>query len=82
MLPRQSGDAIPRSAPGILVAVADRLDSLVGLVAAGAAPERERGPLRAAARGLRHAGGAAPVDYGALGHPPCYNFHDDSFFVR
>ncbi len=54
MLPRQSGDAVPRSAPGILVAVADRLDSLIGLTAAGAAPSANADPygLRRTAYGM------------------------------
>ena len=34
-LPRHSGDALPQSKPGILLALADRLDSLVGLMGEG-----------------------------------------------
>ena len=37
-LPRSASDDVARTKPGVLVAVADRLDSLVGLVAAGCAP--------------------------------------------
>lgn len=37
-LPRQAGDALPGSPAGLLCSVADRLDSLVGLFAAGQAP--------------------------------------------
>jgi glycyl-tRNA synthetase len=57
VLPRQSGDNIPRTPPGILVAVADRLDSLVGLTAAGAAPSASADPygLRRAAYGMLEA---------------------------
>ena len=54
VLPRQSGDAIPRTPAGILVAVADRLDSLVGLWAAGEAPRSSADPfgLRRSAYGM------------------------------
>ena len=38
MLPRSAADALPRSRPGIIGAVADRLDSLAGLAAAGCLP--------------------------------------------
>jgi len=38
VLPRQSGDSLPQTDAGALVALADRLDSLVGLFAAGGAP--------------------------------------------
>lgn len=53
-LPRQAGDQLPASAPGVLVAVADRLDSLVGLFAAGCAPSAATDPygLRRAAVGM------------------------------
>ena len=34
-LPRQAGDELPQSKPGILLALADRLDSLVGLMGVG-----------------------------------------------
>ena len=54
VLPRQSGDAIPRTPAGILVSVADRLDSLVGLWAAGEAPRSNADPfgLRRSAYGM------------------------------
>lgn len=38
VLPRFAGDQLPRSDPGILLSVADRLDSLVGLFAVGCEP--------------------------------------------
>ena len=34
-LPRHAGDELPQSKPGILLALADRLDSLVGLIGSG-----------------------------------------------
>ncbi|PNW77355.1 hypothetical protein CHLRE_10g433000v5 [Chlamydomonas reinhardtii] len=53
-LPRQAGDLLPSSPAGVLVAVADRLDSLVGLFAAGCAPSAATDPfaLRRAAYGM------------------------------
>ena len=53
-LPRSADDAIPETLPGTAVAVADRLDSLAGLFAAGLAPTGTRDPfaLRRAALGL------------------------------
>ncbi len=53
-LPRSADDAIPESLPGTAVAVADRLDSLAGLFAAGLAPTGTRDPfaLRRAALGV------------------------------
>lgn len=52
-LPRAAGDALPASPAGIAVAVADRLDSLVGLFAVGGAPSATADPfgLRRAAYG-------------------------------
>jgi len=44
VLPRYAGDELPASPAGILVSVADRLDSLVGLVAAGCAPTANTDP--------------------------------------
>lgn len=38
ILPRQAGDKIPKSQAGILCSLADKLDSLVGLFAAGQTP--------------------------------------------
>jgi glycyl-tRNA synthetase len=53
-LPRHADDALPRSRPGIAVAVADRLDTLIGLFAAGHQPTGGRDPfaLRRTAIGL------------------------------
>ncbi len=52
-LPRAAGDALPATPAGIAVAVADRLDSLVGLFAVGGAPSATADPfgLRRAAYG-------------------------------
>ncbi|GAP12275.1 glycyl-tRNA synthetase, tetrameric type, beta subunit [Longilinea arvoryzae] len=56
-LPHFSGDALPASKPGLLVGLADRIDSLVGLFAAGMAPTGTKDPfaLRRAAQGLAQA---------------------------
>jgi len=43
-LPRFAGDALPQSWPGILVGLADRLDSLVGLFAVGLIPTGSADP--------------------------------------
>ncbi|MBN1681295.1 MAG: glycine--tRNA ligase subunit beta [Anaerolineae bacterium] len=53
-LPRGAGDILPESAPGILLALSDRLDSLAGLFAAGLAPTASADPfaLRRAALGV------------------------------
>src|SRR5574341_51570 len=53
-LPRYAGDALPETLGGIAVAVADRLDSLVGLLAVGLAPTGSADPygLRRAAQGV------------------------------
>ena len=53
-LPRSAGDQLPRTLPGIVVAIADRLDSLAGLFAVGLAPTASADPfaLRRAALGL------------------------------
>ena len=52
--PRFSGDTIPATAVGRCVAVADKLDSLVGIFGIGSAPTGDRDPfaLRRAAIGL------------------------------
>ncbi len=52
--PRQAGDSLPADAAGRVVAVADRLDSLVGIFAAGQKPKGSKDPfaLRRAALGL------------------------------
>ena len=53
-LPRFSGDQLPASRAGLLVGIADRLDSLTGLFAAGLAPSGTKDPFaqRRAALGL------------------------------
>jgi glycyl-tRNA synthetase len=53
-LPRSSGDGIPKTNPGLVVGLADRLDSLVGLFTAGLAPTGNKDPFaqRRAALGL------------------------------
>ncbi len=53
-LPRYTGDHLPQGKPGLLVGLSDRLDSLVGLFAAGLAPSGNKDPfaLRRAALGL------------------------------
>jgi glycyl-tRNA synthetase len=53
-LPRGADDELPFSAAGTLLALADRLDSLVGLFAAGLAPKSTADPygLRRAALGI------------------------------
>jgi glycyl-tRNA synthetase len=53
-LPRGAGDDLPVSGPGIALALADRLDSLVGLFAAGLKPSGANDPyaLRRAALGV------------------------------
>ena len=53
-LPRFAGDGVPVSKAGLLVGLADRLDSLTGLFAAGLAPTGTKDPFaqRRAALGL------------------------------
>jgi glycyl-tRNA synthetase len=53
-LPRFAGDALPEGKPGLVIGLADRLDSLAGLFAAGLAPSGTKDPfaLRRAALGL------------------------------
>ncbi|KAK6918661.1 Glycine-tRNA ligase, beta subunit [Dillenia turbinata] len=53
-LPRFSGDILPKTDAGIVLAVADRIDSLVGLFAAGCQPSSTNDPfgLRRSAYGL------------------------------
>lgn len=53
-LPRSADDALPNGAPGVLLALLDRLDSLVGLFAVGLAPTGSADPfaLRRAALGI------------------------------
>jgi glycyl-tRNA synthetase len=53
-LPRVAGDQLPGSLPGVVVGVADRLDTLAGLFAVGMEPTGARDPfgLRRSAIGL------------------------------
>jgi glycyl-tRNA synthetase len=53
-LPRGAGDELPQTVPGLLVGLADRIDSLVGLFAVGQSPTGSSDPygLRRAALGL------------------------------
>jgi len=53
-LPRFAGDALPASMPGLIVGLADRLDSLVALFAIGLQPSGAKDPfaLRRAALGI------------------------------
>jgi glycyl-tRNA synthetase len=53
-LPRVSGDNVPKTKPGLVLGIADRLDSLLGLFAAGLQPTATSDPfaLRRTAIGL------------------------------
>ena len=53
-LPRHADDTLPSGTPGLLLAIADRLDSLVGLFAVGLEPKSTADPygLRRAALGV------------------------------
>jgi glycyl-tRNA synthetase len=53
-LPRFAGDRLPSARPGLVVGLADRLDTLAGLFAAGLAPSGTKDPFaqRRAALGL------------------------------
>jgi glycyl-tRNA synthetase len=53
-LPRFTGDILPATLPGLVVGLADRLDSLMGLFAVGLAPTGTKDPfaLRRSALGL------------------------------
>jgi glycyl-tRNA synthetase len=53
-LPRSAEDALPETKPGLVISLADRLDSLAGLFAAGLAPTGNKDPFaqRRAALGL------------------------------
>jgi glycyl-tRNA synthetase len=55
-LPRSAGDAAPATRPGLVVGLANRLDSLAGLFAVGLAPSGSADPyhLRRDALGLIH----------------------------
>ncbi|ABD10653.1 glycyl-tRNA synthetase, beta subunit [Frankia casuarinae] len=61
-LPRRAGDQLPDTAPGGLLALADRLDLLVGLFALDAAPTGSSDPfgLRRAALGVAAILGSRP----------------------
>jgi glycyl-tRNA synthetase len=63
-LPRFAGDALPQGKPGLVVGLADRLDTLSGLFAAGLAPSGAKDPFaqRRAALGLVQALIAQKVD--------------------
>ncbi len=45
-LPRFAGDILPQTAPGLVLGLADRLDSLVGLFAVGLAPSGSADPYQ------------------------------------
>jgi glycyl-tRNA synthetase len=64
-LPRFSGDALPQLKAGLAVGIADRLDTLAGLFAAGLAPTGARDPFaqRRAALGLVQALIAQDLDF-------------------
>ncbi len=64
-LPRFAGDLLPKTCPGLLVGLADRLDTLAGLFAAGMAPTGARDPFaqRRAALGLVQALIAQNMDF-------------------
>ncbi|MEM7542100.1 MAG: glycine--tRNA ligase subunit beta [Pseudomonadota bacterium] len=53
-LPAFAGDALPESAVGACIAVADKIDSLIGIFGVGAGPTGDKDPfaLRRAANGL------------------------------
>ncbi len=63
-LPRFAGDKLPASHAGTILAIADRLDSLVGLFAAGLAPQATADPygLRRAALGIIQIAVAGKLD--------------------
>jgi glycyl-tRNA synthetase len=63
-LPRFAGDALPESKPGLAVGVADRLDTLAALFAAGLAPTGAKDPFaqRRTALGLVQALSANGVE--------------------
>ena len=54
VLPRFAGDILPRSSAGVLVSLADKVDSLVGLIAAVGPPSASADPygLRRSAYGM------------------------------
>ncbi len=64
-LPRSAGDQSPTSLPAILLSIADRLDSLTGLFAAGLAPSGTKDPFaqRRTALGLVQLLSAQDLDF-------------------
>lgn len=68
-LPRGAGDALPESKAGVVVGIADRLDSLVGLFAVGMEPtgSTDRYALRRAALGLVQILISREIDLGLAG---------------
>ena len=64
-LPRFAGDGLPQSKPGLVVGLADRLDTLAALFAAGLAPTGAKDPFaqRRAAMGLVQALMANDLDF-------------------
>lgn len=63
-LPRHAGDSLPEDPPGLSLALADRLDTLVGVFAAGQKPKGGKDPfaLRRAALGVVRILDAAEVE--------------------
>ena len=55
-LPRFSDDALPETSAGVIVAIADRIDTLVGIFGVGKKPTGDKDPfaLRRAALGIIH----------------------------
>ncbi len=51
-LPRFAGDLSPKTLPGLAVGIADRLDTLIGLFAAGLAPSGNKDPFAQRRAGL------------------------------
>jgi glycyl-tRNA synthetase len=64
-LPRYTGDRVPESKAGLAVSLADKLDSLIGLFAAGLAPTGAKDPFaqRRAALGIVQALIATDTDF-------------------
>ncbi|MBP1692529.1 MAG: glyQS [Chloroflexi bacterium] len=64
-LPRYTGDQVAAGRPGLLVGLADRLDTLTGLFAAGLAPSGNKDPFaqRRAALGLVQSLAAWDLDF-------------------
>ncbi len=64
-LPRFTGDSLPTNKVGLILGIADRLDSLAGLFAAGLAPTGTKDPFaqRRAALGLVQSLAGADLDF-------------------